>query len=395
MNRTMGDGVLPARSWSKRDAGVLLVGMWLLALQSLLWLRAVAGDAVLWDFGVYARAYLEALAGSNPYEPFQIGQGFLNHPFVLTLVGFVARLPGPSAGVVWTIASVAAWVAAIRVTNRIVGCAGGITRLPTMVLLLGFAPAIETFYVGQINAFTVLAIALCIWWAEHNRPVVAGIALGLAIVLKTSPLVLLGYFVGVRAWRVLMTAIGVVVACSIVSALQFGPSILLDYGATLARIGGNIYISIYNQSAASMVARLTSAAGVVALGRTLIVGGMILALVVAGLRTDPDLMDARWRLWYIALFIGVMVAGSPLVWYHHATLLLVPLVALLNTPDTFAMGAGISALLLFQGERLFEAMSGLPAMPAVLAQVGIVLVTLWLWYRATQRVALASPIRAS
>lgn len=393
VSRMLGDGTLPAWRWQKLGAGVLVAGMWLLAIHSLLWLRTVAGDALWWDFGVYTRAYAAALAGSNPYTPFQIGQGFLNHPFVLTIAGLVAWLPSPSAGIIWTSASVLAWIGAIWVSTRIVMAAGGAKSLPVVALLLGFAPALETFYVGQINAFAVLEIALCIWWAERGRPVAAGVALALAIVLKTSPVVLLGYFVGLRAGRVLVTAIGVLVACSIVPAFQFGPSILPEFGATLAQIEGEVYISVYNQSAVSMVGRLAAAGHTVALAHALIVGVILLALVVAGLRTDPDQIDARWRLWYSSLFIGVMVVGAPLVWYHHAVLLLVPLVALLHASHPIAIGAGIGALLLFQGERLFEAIGGGIAVPALLAHVGLVVVTGWLWYRTTQPVASASSDR--
>lgn len=395
VSRVTEGGVLPA--WSRRQMGtaVVLVSMWLFALHSLLWLRRVAGDALWWDFGVYVRAYGEAVAGGNPYVPFHIGQGFLNHPFVLTLVGFVTWLPSPSAGVIWMAASAVAWVGAIWVANRIVMCANGVTMQPAVaLLLLGFAPAIETFYVGQIDAFAVLAITLCIWWAERRRPVAAGIALALAIVLKTSPVVLLGYFVGLRAVPVLATALGVLVACSIVPALQFSPSILLDFGTTVARLSSDIYISVYNQSVISVVARLPAVGDAAALSGALAVGGVTVALVVAGLRTDPQRIDARWRLWYISLFVGVMVIGSPLVWYHHVTLLLVPLTALLYAPNPVAVAAGVGALLLFQGERLFEAMSGLSAVPALLAQLGIVLAMLWLWYRATQRIPSTSPERS-
>src|SRR5260370_35271841 len=58
-----------------------------------------------------------------------------------------------------------------------------LTRSAHLAILLGVFPVAFGVMVGQPVALVVAAVAACWWFAEHDRPVVAGLILS-AIVLK-------------------------------------------------------------------------------------------------------------------------------------------------------------------------------------------------------------------
>jgi hypothetical protein len=78
--------------------------------------------------------------------------------------------------------------------------------------------------------------------------------------------------------------------------------------------------------------------------------------VLLAIRRPPVTM--RHRLWLFALFNVWMVLSSPLLWYHHNVLLVVPLLLLaanrirvLGVPGEWA---ALMVVLVLQVERLFE-----------------------------------------
>jgi uncharacterized membrane protein len=78
-------------------------------------------------------------------------------------------------------------------------------------------PIVQTLAHGQTN-LAVLALLLLVWWAlRSNRPTSAGMALALAILIKPTPVVLLGFLIARRAWRAFAVTFGVLAVALVAS----------------------------------------------------------------------------------------------------------------------------------------------------------------------------------
>ena len=355
------------------------------------WLRTITLTPLGQDLRIYYDALLKARAGANPYLPYRIGHSFVYHPFALTFVSLFSwhgrwELAYPA----WSCASVAAWVAAILVALRLVARAQGQAALPrgllllTIGLLVFFGPFVETVYVGQINAFVVLSLYLSLLLAEDGKNVLAGLMLALAIVLKTSPLLFVGYFLATRRYRVVVSSLASLVALSAIAALQFSPEVLHAFLATVARMGTELFLSTVNEGVAVTLHQALYHLGLghpdeaLLLVQQVACSGLALLLLASGLAIPAG--GARQRLYLSSMLLVIMVIESPLVWYHHWVLILLPL-ALLLVQDLRGSGRfALRLLVLMQLERVFEVVAIYLALPVLLAAfilIGKLLLLYW------------------
>jgi hypothetical protein len=225
-----------------------------------------------------------------------------------------------------------------------------------VLLLLGFAAAIETLYMGQINALVLALLLMSIWLSENQRSILGGLALAGAIALKFSPILFLFAFVALRRWREVIVTLGGLVLFTLLPLWQFQSNMLAHYGRLLAWLSHDIHVSPFNFSPLSLLYRLAQASyplPAVWLQRfyQIGIGSVVVALVWLSWRQLPLTTQQRGRLF--AIFTLLMVIASPLVWYHHMTFLLLPLALLLSQPRGWLPVSGLVLLLLLQAERLF------------------------------------------
>ncbi|MCC6176511.1 MAG: DUF2029 domain-containing protein [Chloroflexi bacterium] len=186
----------------------------------------------------------DVLAGRNPFRPqnqrigelFDMpapkeGPAYSFHP-PTTLVFFIplALLSYQQAFVVWGLASLACLWLIVDLTARALG--RPLRALAGLALALGLVavwPLRENFVEGQLNVAVAAGIVGC-WYARRiERPVLAGVALAIAIALK--PLV--GLFVlwalWRREWRLLTGASVALGAVTVVGAMLAGVDGVRDY----------------------------------------------------------------------------------------------------------------------------------------------------------------------
>ena len=137
------------------------------------------GYSHLYDLAAQKQA-VEGLGSGFYWSP------FLNPPPLVWLVTPLTVLPFTAALVLWTVLLLAALVLAWYLAAP----GSRLTRFAHLALLLGVFPVAFGVMVGQPVALVVAAVAACWWFAEHDRPVVAGLLLS-AIALKPQ----LGLFV--------------------------------------------------------------------------------------------------------------------------------------------------------------------------------------------------------
>lgn len=341
------------------------------------WLAVIQPHPWADDFNIYYRALESAQAGASPYLPYIIGVSFVYHPFALTLVSVVGVLGRVPASLVWAALNTSGYALSAWLGWRLLeGPSMQRARwLAVLVLIGAFAPFWEMVHIGQINGIVLACLLLALHWAETERPIPAGIALALAIVLKSSPLVLLLYFLVTRRWQVVISALVAFAGLSLIAWAQFGTQVVADYFAVLGRLGAETHPDFYNHSLTALAMRIAAARGIAApeaalasihrLGLTLLIGAAL------GIGLTLPRADRRGRVWLFGLLLALMTVASPLVWYHHNVFLLLPALALLadgaGTADRdvplsgWMFWFGVGLLLLIQSERLFEQV--FPAMP--------------------------------
>ena len=184
--------------------------------------------------------------------------------------------------------------------------------LAAAVIFVRSLPIHDNFSYGQINLILAAAVALEI--LPPRVPWPRGLLVGLAVAVKLTPAVFVGYFVVTRQWRALVVSLA---SATLAVALGWlvNPSATVRYVTSLAfdpgRIGGLAYFS--NQSVRGIIERipaLDNLRGLIWMVATVVV--VLLATVAIQVsRRRGDAVAAMLS----ASFIGLLC--SPVSWGHH------------------------------------------------------------------------------
>ncbi len=194
-----------------------------------------------WDFHAYYAAATAALAG----EPFVgIDTGLAGVTFVYPPPAVLLFVPQAALGS-WQLAflahsavnaAAALGVAALAV--RTVESRRGRLRRLDRLLVVGFcvgsAPAVAALGLGQADALVALALASAFVGLECDRESLAGVALGVAALVKVFPAALGAWLLWRRAWRATAAAIATGLFGLTVGVLLFGVDAYHRYVAVLA-----------------------------------------------------------------------------------------------------------------------------------------------------------------
>jgi hypothetical protein len=307
------------------------------------------------DLRVYRWAMDQVVAGKSPYLPLRIGT-LPYHPASLTLFWPLRTLSLRWAWAIWTILSAAAWVWTVALSQRLVRIVAPTrwTRTELVLCAVTFGPALETLYSGQVDLFVCAGLCASIWYAEQERPAIAGVALALASVLKPSPILLLAYFAAVRRHRVVVWSVCAMAALSGIAAAHLGGRLLGEYLVAAAGMATTIRANRFNLSLLTSAFVAARRIGLEQPARVVLAGAGPLTLAVLAIlliRVWRARQTTERRVQIGAAVVVVMSVCSPLVWYHHAVFLVLPLMLL---PAMSGGALGVCLLLLIQFERAFE-----------------------------------------
>jgi alpha-1,2-mannosyltransferase len=292
-----------------------------LGCEDLLVYRA-AGRAILGDHSLYAHDF--AAVNHSPY-----GLPFIYPPFSALVFIPLAILPAGLAKVSMVLLNAAACtiffgivvVAALGDWGRLRSWrsltapmsvkTATVVSAAAVVFVLSM-PVKATFEFGQVNLILAAAVALDVLVPHVPWP--RGLLVGLAVAIKLTPAVFVGYFLVTRQWRAL--AVSLVTATSALAlSWLVCPSDTTRYFTSMVadphRFGGLTFAS--NQSVRGVIARipaLDSMHGVIWGVATVVV--LALAIVAIGVsRRSGDTVAAMLS----AAFTGLLC--SPVSWGHH------------------------------------------------------------------------------
>ena len=340
-----------------------------LGIFSLYWLVVLKHHTYGGDYQIYLNAYSTARKGLNPYAPYSVGSGFVSHPIVMDLLRLLFFKDEHQSLVIWSGVSVGAWLVSLAVALYLapwhdsnkegsLSRAIGATFIPALFLLFG--PFLEAITVGQIDTLALVFVLGSLLFSELDKPVPAGVSIGVAILIKTSPVVFLVYFVLTRRYRVVVFAGITAVVLTLLSGLPFPGDVSGQFVSILPKLSNEIHPTRYNLSLGSTVFRLLGDSSSWWTSSLIPVANKVLLFIAVGTLSlwawRMDHNTRKRRLWLFACFQIIMVLFSPLVWYHHFVFLLFPLV-LLSSESSFAVRSiGVTSMTLIQAERYWEAM---------------------------------------
>ena len=286
----------------------------------------------------------QQLAG--PYSP-QGQEGFLYPPPLAALVIPLALLfPSnmAAAGLVWSVLGAIAAGAGLLLIARtdrlgerypLLAGSGGVLLF---VAAFGLPPVIDEFINGNVHLFLVALLAAA--WSGVARAEagdgrgdrVAGIAVGVATVIKLFPGLLVLWFLLTGRRRAAGWSVVGAVALALITLPFTGIQPWLDYPRVLANLGAPL------DATNSMAPTIWLEPYV----------GFTIARVVV---TLVGLAVVLWAARYLdarrgfALTVAVAVLVTPALWSHYLTVLLVPLVLALSAGVSIAWLAVVYVLL--------------------------------------------------
>jgi len=268
-----------------------------------------------------------------------LNQSFYIYPPLLAMA-FVplTALSMETAAQLWFFVNLTLYGLALAVITRGLRLDRLTRMLPLLwVLAFLFPPALFTMYKGQVNILLLLLLALTYWLYGKGRERMAGVALGLAVMIKIVPLLLLLYFLWKRRYVLSLAAICTIVGIAALGLVIVGAgpheTYLAEVTPVLAEprpnpanqsLGGFLSLMLVENAYTDHVVHSPG------LWKAL-TWILSLAFVLAvGAITRPSRTDALRTELEIALVIATMPLVANIAWVDMFVLLLFPYAVLLK-----------------------------------------------------------------
>jgi len=200
------------------------------------------------------------------------------------------------------------------------------------VAILNFEPFFETLYRLQIETPLLLLLTLCLLLHIKGKDALAGAALGICVMLKIYPALLLVYFIMRRRWLAIAWCLGAMALIQAASLIIIGPqqNYIFFFKILPSMMGEQTRLILENFGIAGYLQSLLGLAPAAAKRVAQLICLALLAASLYALRKD-----GRSELQF-TLFIPLMLLLLPNSWANYQLLLLLPLLVVLRSCITQA-----------------------------------------------------------
>lgn len=207
--------------------------------------------------------------------------------------------------------------------------------IATLVLLFLAAishPVRYNVELGNISVLLTLAVVAAYASDVRNHGVVGGVLLGVAIIIKPAPALLLVYFLLRRRWIITLSTAATVMALLVTGLIYYGPDMHLRWLEIIRWNGSHTFVAWNNQSLLAALLRFTvppyeiaawdvhaAPPWIVRTPRTFLLAALLAwSIVIYRYRTRPR-GDAEFAAGMI-----LMTVALPFAWTHYFIVLLWP-----------------------------------------------------------------------
>jgi hypothetical protein len=295
---------------------------------------------ILYDLPLYADGRMNLSASAPLHSAWQsaairfhvpFAAPFIYPPFFSVVMKPLAYLSFDSALFAWKIIMVFLLAVAVVFSLKLAGIPIG-RKLALMlgVGLFSYYPLADSLFMGQIDCLILFLLAASVWLLTKNETWVSALCFAAATLLKLTPVLAIPLFLFHRRWKWLGAYAAWMGCLMIVSVSQAGwvmhrrfwgvvlPSISCG-SPTCQNSSLAAYVQMLYQSEAPSVAPLTIPPHACALSRV-VVFAVYSLLLARFYRWPRDAELAR----DLVLMVLVELAVSPIVWWHHYTIALLP-----------------------------------------------------------------------
>lgn len=305
------------------------------------------------DYGAYLIGARGFVTGQDVYQwsqsDFQTAAQHLNIPYfaypyrysplVALLISPLLAFSYRTGLFIWSLVNAAASLATGELLSRLSENRAKCWAIRLAVWL--FVPFLTSIYAGQANPLTTLLGALALLSFKKDRDLTAGWWAALAFLMKPIVLGFICYPIWKGRWKA-------AVPCAVIMALAFSlMTVLFGWGSLKAGIPLTIAVSTSGtypplQNFWGTTHRWFTAHdyGWSLLNNPMLSdrAGLLLCLILAVatlLFCWPPLRLSSWRDTGLGLVIIAFVLIIPATWYHHFTILVIPLAILIASADTW------------------------------------------------------------
>lgn len=200
-----------------------------------------------------------------------------------------------------------------------------------LACLVGWNAFSFSLRLGQVDAWVLLCLAVSVLAVSRQWRIAAGVAVGVATLLKISPGWLLLYGLMKRQWLVVAGAAGSLLLGLLLSALPRHGAELVEFFTAVLPALGDSPLHVQNQSLGAFLARLTTddvqlTTFVAGTGRWKLIGVLTSALLLVMLyrQTDKKALNAC----ELATMIPIALLAGPLTWDHYLCWAVIPVMLL-------------------------------------------------------------------
>ncbi|MGH7933222.1 MAG: glycosyltransferase family 87 protein [Candidatus Binataceae bacterium] len=295
------------------------------------------------DFAIYYLSGMQLNRGLPLYQTefaplatkLGMDTGGIDHatdpPSFIALFAPLSRLPLKTSVMVWTAINFACLVLSLIL---LIGPGSGLSPWAAWTfaaLVFWYPPVVDHFYYGQNKIILLAMLVLMMHWMRRRRDAWAGLMLALACLTRLFPLLMAGYLILERRWRVLAyTVIGIiagglltVAVCGIPSTLAFSRGVSLLTGFSTPRVQ-DIAMAGFISRLFWRVCGAQPGAALDLLRHAAIAAAdiaVVLLVIRASLTTTAG-ADRDWRIF--SLWAAAAIVLSPVAWPHYMVIFIIP-----------------------------------------------------------------------
>jgi hypothetical protein len=334
--------VAPWRLAHAFTSPAVVMALWAAVLMTMLSICVrLPGKAARWDFSIYYMSAKVLHEGGNPYstdfnpigKKLGLEVGDIHHatdpPTFLLLMEPFALTSERTGYYIWIGLNAIFLAASLMLLLRRPEFPPA-TLITLSALALMYPPLTEHFLAAQSKIPILLALVLMIRLMECGWDRTAGLCLAFACLIRVFPLLLLGYLVIQRRWRVLTWTVAGLLVGALLTVWMLGVDVTLSFRNGITLLTGKRWLGVpANIALAAAVSRLfwafgLSSAGAEAMRRAAAASADLILLgatIGATLRLEPR-SDPDWR--GLGVWLVASVLLCPTAWVYYMVLFLIP-----------------------------------------------------------------------